>query len=127
MENPSGGQPQPTGNTPGNGGTVSRTAGGTTTQTGAPAGGEAADDGGATIVIDENGQPRLVSASDMEAPLANLGFGGDDHKCDVLRFIILLASFAVVLLHTKAMKDHQERVFELREKLEEKKEKLGKK
>ena len=76
-------------------------------------------DGGATVTIDENGEPQLVSASDSETPLFNLGLG--DHKCNVLRLLILLAAFAVVLVHTKKMKEYQSRLFELREKLEEEK------
>ena len=76
-------------------------------------------DGGATITLDDNGEPQLVSASDAETPLFNLGLG--DHKCNVLRLLILLAAFAVVLVHTKKMRQYQSRLFELREKLEEEK------
>ncbi|MBR1633790.1 MAG: InlB B-repeat-containing protein [Lachnospiraceae bacterium] len=76
-------------------------------------------DGGATITLDDNGEPNLVSASDAETPLFNIGLG--DHKCNVLRLLILLAAFAVVLVHTKKMRQYQSRLFELREKLEEEK------
>ena len=82
-------------------------------------GGTPIGEDGATVTIDENGEPQLVSASDAETPLFNLGLG--DHKCNVLRLLILLAAFAVVLVHTKKMKEYQSRLFELREKLEEEK------
>ena len=72
---------------------------------------------GATVEIDKDGNPTLVSASDTETPLMNLGLG--DHACNVLRFLILLAAFGVAAAHTNAMKKHQSRIFELKEKLEE--------
>ena len=71
----------------------------------------------AHISLDEDGNPTLVSASDTETPLMNLGLG--DHACNVLRFLILLAAFGVAVAHTNAMKKHQSRIFELKEKLEE--------
>ena len=73
---------------------------------------------GARITLDENGEPTLVSVSDTETPLFNQGLGGD-HKCNVLRLLLLLASFVVVMMHTKYMRERQARIFELREKLEE--------
>ncbi len=82
-------------------------------------GGTPIGDVGAHVTIDENGEPQLVSASDAETPLFNLGLG--DHKCNVLRLLILLAAFAVALVHTKKMRQYQSRLFELKEKLEEEK------
>lgn len=75
------------------------------------------NNGNARVTIDENGNPQLVSASDAETPLMNLNLG--DHACNVLRFLILLAAMAMVIVHTKKMKQYQSRIFELREKLEE--------
>lgn len=77
-------------------------------------------EGGATVTIDEDGGANLVSASDTETPLFNLGLDGD-HKCNVLRFLILLCAVVVVTVHTRKMRDYQSRLFELREKLEEEK------
>ncbi len=71
----------------------------------------------ARVTIDENGNPKLVSASDTETPLMNLNLG--DHACNILRFLILLAAMAMVIVHTKKMKEHQARIFELTEKLED--------
>ena len=71
----------------------------------------------AVISLDDDGTPQLVSASDTETPLMNLGL--DEHACNILRFLILLAAFGVVIYHTKEMKRHQSRIFELEEKLED--------
>lgn len=70
---------------------------------------------GAVVSVDEAGTPNLVKAEDTQTPLANLEL--DDHLCNVLHFILLLLTLAVVILHTNRMKKHQKRVFELREKL----------
>ena len=72
---------------------------------------------GGVIKIDGNGKPHLVSADDTETPLMNLGLG--DHACNILRLLILLVAFGFVIAHTKSMRRHQSRIFELREKLDD--------
>ena len=91
-----------------NNGTVRRSGGGSA-RTG--------KDGGARITVDKDGKPQLIAASDTETPLFNLGL--DDHKCNVLRLLILLVAFAIVIAHTRQMRKSQSRIFELREKLDE--------
>lgn len=81
------------------------------------AGGNGGRSGGARITIADDGSADLVSADDTETPLMNLDFG--DHKCNVLRFIILLAAMVVVVEYTRRRKEFQARMFELREKKNE--------
>ena len=78
--------------------------------------GDPADRGG-WITVDGNGKPHLVSADDTETPLMNLGLG--DHACNILRLLILLVAFGFVIAHTRSMRRHQSRIFELREKLDD--------
>ncbi|MEZ3506794.1 MAG: hypothetical protein K1W10_07620 [Lachnospiraceae bacterium] len=72
---------------------------------------------GAMLDLDENGDPVLRAVTDDRVPLTNRDL--DDHKCCILSFLLMLATWLIYTWYTHSMKKHQEKLAELKDQLEE--------
>lgn len=68
------------------------------------------------IVEDEQGNYILTPVAEIEVPLADIDL--EEHACCILHFLLMLAAFILLTVHMRNQKKRQERVFELREKIE---------
>ncbi|MBQ7933846.1 MAG: MucBP domain-containing protein, partial [Lachnospiraceae bacterium] len=77
------------------------------------------------VVVDEEGNIKLVPIGAEEAPLANINLGGGkevgDHYCNIASLLLMLAAMAVLVAHTKRMKKMQAKVLGLKAQLEDRK------
>ena len=71
---------------------------------------------GAAIQAGENGEVDIVPVVDEKVPLARMDL--EDHDCCILHFLLMLLALIVLMLYTRSMKKHQERIAELRDELE---------
>lgn len=68
------------------------------------------------IAEDDDGDYILTPVAEIEVPLADIDL--EEHTCCILHFLLMLAAFILLTVHMRKQKKRQERVFELREKLE---------
>ena len=73
--------------------------------------------GGAAVVQGDNGDT-LQNLDDVKTPK---GLKEDLEACNILPFLFMMLTMAVVIAYTKMMKDDQQKIFDLTEELEDKK------